>query len=98
MPGRDGTGPMGRGTMSGRGLGVCNGANTGGYGFGFGRGSGRGLGLGAGFGCRRGFGGVFTGEAVALSDKEILSNQKELLQKRLELVRKQLENMSEVNK
>lgn len=94
MPGRDGTGPMGRGSMSGKGFGVCNEANMGGYGVGFGRG----LGLGTGFGCKRGFGGPFAGETVVLSDKEILSNQKELLQKRLDMVSKQLENMSEVNK
>ena len=43
MPGRDGTGPMGRGAIDGRGLGVCNGAELSGYGAGFGRGRGRGL-------------------------------------------------------
>ncbi len=42
MPGRDGTGPMGRGPMTGRGLGRC----------GAGLGRGRGLGLGR----RNGFG------------------------------------------
>jgi len=93
MPGRDGTGPMGRGVMSGRGLGVCNGANVGGYGAGFGRGSGSGLGLGAGYGCRRGFGRFFVGESVGLNDKEILTAQKELFQKRLDVVNKELENM-----
>ncbi len=65
MPGRDGTGPMGRGSMTGRGLGVCSGADVGGYGAGMGRGFGRGLragmgcgfgrGLRSGWGCRRGF-------------------------------------------
>ena len=42
MPGRDGTGPMGRGVIDGRGLGVCTGADVGGYGAGLGRGKGRG--------------------------------------------------------
>ena len=51
MPGRDGTGPMGRGAMSGRGLGACNGTNTVRYGAGLGCG----LGMRLGFGCRRGF-------------------------------------------
>ena len=45
MPGRDGTGPMGRGAIGGRGLGVYNGADVGGYGAGFGRGRDRGRGL-----------------------------------------------------
>ena len=61
MPRRDGTGPMGRGSMTGRGLGVCTGVNA--SGFGRGMGMGLGLGLGLGFrGCRRGFG--FSGVTV----------------------------------
>ena len=43
MPGGDGTGPMGRGPMTGRGLGPC------------GRGLGRGSGFGRGFGRRWAF-------------------------------------------
>ncbi|MFA9422799.1 MAG: DUF5320 domain-containing protein [Sedimentibacter sp.] len=94
MPRRDGTGPMGRGAMTGRGLGVCNGMNVNGYGVGYGRGYGRGLGLGlgAGYGCRRGFATTFVGESVGLTDKELLMEQKELLQNRLDIVTKQLEN------
>ena len=60
MPGGDGTGPMGRGPMTGRGLGLCAGysspgytANSG-YGRGFGRGWGRGFGRGY-WGRGRGF-------------------------------------------
>lgn len=54
MPRRDGTGPEGRGAMTGRGLGPCNGGNPNYYrGFGYGcrggRGYGFGLGNGAGF-------------------------------------------------
>lgn len=45
MPKRDGTGPMGQGSMTGKGLGICRGTNAGGYGIGFGRGFGIGLGL-----------------------------------------------------
>lgn len=88
MPRRDGTGPMGRGSMTGRGLGVCTGVNAGGYG------RGMGLGLGLGFrGCRRGFGfgGVAVNNVAAASDKEYLAEQKDLLEKRLELINKQLE-------
>ncbi len=40
MPTQDGTGPMGQGAMTGRGLGIC------GRGFGFRRGFGRGFGWG----------------------------------------------------
>lgn len=66
MPGRDGTGPMGRGAMSGRGLGVCNGTNVVRYGAGLGRG----LGMGLGFGCRRGFGRYF------IADQTVSKTQK----------------------
>jgi len=50
MPGRDGTGPMGRGAITGKGLGICAMGNAVKYG------AGLGLGLGLGLGCRRGFG------------------------------------------
>jgi len=40
MPGQDGTGPQGLGTMTGRGLGPCGGGMRRGYGRGFGRGFG----------------------------------------------------------
>ncbi|NCD10664.1 MAG: hypothetical protein EOL98_14885 [Negativicutes bacterium] len=88
MPRRDGTGPMGRGSMTGRGLGVCTGVNA----SGFGRGMGMGLGLGL-RGCRRGFGfgGVTVNNVAGNSDKEYLAEQKDLLEKRLELISKQLE-------
>lgn len=108
MPRRDGTGPMGQGTMTGRGLGVCSGVNAPGCGPGFGRGLGRGKGLGTGFGhgagqgygCRRGFafGGYNPGQAYGLTDREILIEQKEFLAKRLDAVNKQLENLGEGDK
>jgi hypothetical protein len=63
MPGFDGTGPMGAGSMTGGGRGFCNPAGGGyvcsgrfGYGFGYGRGLGRGLGTRRGFGPGRGMG------------------------------------------
>jgi len=49
MPGMDGTGPLGLGPMTGRGLGPC------GRGLGWRRGLGRGLGFGRGLGLGRGF-------------------------------------------
>ncbi len=53
MPGRDGTGPQGKGPMTGRKLGPCNKEGKAepiyGRGFGCGRGFGRGFGRGQGF-------------------------------------------------
>ncbi len=88
MPKRDGTGPMGRGSMTGRGFGVCTGSKA----SGFGRGMGMGLGLGF-RGCRKeaGFSGVAVNNVAGNSDKEYLAEQKDLLEKRLELINKQLE-------
>ena len=86
MPRRDGTGPMGAGSTTGRGLGVCAGMNTGKYG----------AGMGPGLGCRRGSGGGFgrsfaANQAVSMP-KEHLQAQKDVLQRRLEEIDKQLEN------
>ncbi len=87
MPRRDGTGPMGAGSMTGRGLGVCTGANAGlGMGLGLRRGFGRGLGRGFG----RGFG---INQTSSKSQKELLEEQKTMLQDRLEVIDKQLENL-----
>ena len=88
MPGRDGTGPIGAGTMTGRGVGLCTGGVTG-------YGAGRGLGLGLGWrrGCGRGLG--KQSGPMNLSDdvsrKELLAQQKQALESRLEMVNKQLE-------
>ena len=63
MPGGNGTGPQGRGPLTGRGMGNCSGSNASnsasygrGFGFGAGRGGGRGGGRGFGRGFNRGFG------------------------------------------
>lgn len=81
MPGRDGTGPIGLGTMTGRGFGPCACAST------------ARQGLGLGLGCRHGFRGGF-GAGFAhpqgLSRNELLNKQKEFLQRRIELIDKQL--------
>jgi hypothetical protein len=93
MPGKDGTGPMGRGAMTGRGFGICAGANAVKYG------AGLGTGLGLGLGCRRGYGRNFAADTTeSKTEKELLTEQKELLQNRLEIISKQLEKLSEVDK
>ena len=83
MPRRDGTGPMGLGTMTGRGCGV----RTEGYGKGMGfksRGS---------YGCKRGVGfqDVAVNNVTGIADYEQLAEQKNFLEKRLESINKQLE-------
>lgn len=88
MPRRDGTGPLGCGAMSGRGLGVCTGANAVKYG------AGLGVGLGLGLGCRRGFGRNFIADpTMSKTQKELLTEQKELLESRLDVISKQLESL-----
>ncbi len=83
MPGRDGTGPQGLGTMTGRGLGPCAGSQS------VGRGCGLGLGLGRRNGFRGGFGRASAGWQ-SLNQRETLLEQKELLQRRIALIDKQL--------
>ena len=75
MPRRDGTGPMGAGSMTGRGLGLCTGTNAVKYG------AGLGMGLGLGLACRRGFGrgfgrGFANNQTSSKTQKELLSEQK----------------------
>jgi len=88
MPGRDGTGPLGAGAMTGRGLGPCA------LGYAAQYGAGLGLGLRRGFGCGRGFGRFYTADQVSpKTKKELLTEQKKLLESRLEFVSRQLENL-----
>jgi len=93
MPRMDGTGPMGMGAATGRGLGICTGAYTNranyvrrgrGLGMGFRRFAGRGLGRG----FKEGFG--FTG---AVNDKSFLKNQASALRAQLSAVEKQLSDI-----
>ena len=88
MPRRDGTGPLGGGAMTGRGLGFCTGANAGAAGI-----PARGLGLGRrGFGRGLGMGlrGARMGGFVPVSDNEALTEEKEILEQRLEAIKQQL--------
>lgn len=83
MPRRNGTGPMGRGATTGRGLGVCNGVNAVGYGAGSGVGQGQGHGMGP-------RGNSVADSTVAKTQRELLQDQKELLESRLDTISKQL--------
>ena len=91
MPGRDGTGPMGAGAGTGRGMGGCVGTPVNGqypvYGSGCQRRAGRGGMQSRGFG--RGFAGVYP----AATQKEALERQRAALQERLDQVDGQLKNL-----
>lgn len=96
MPGRNRTGPLGQGAMSGRGLGDCRGTAAQneapafgrgrGMGAGGGMGRGRGQGLGRGFG--RGLGGQIADDAPAGQSQAELEREIEELKKRLKAVEK----------
>jgi hypothetical protein len=83
MPGGDGTGPMGRGIMTGKGYGFCAGSNV----------SRCGAAWGLGMGFRRGFGRYMAVDPtfVPKTQKEVLAEQKELLENQLKFVNKRLE-------
>ncbi len=90
MPRRDGTGPMGAGSMTGRGIGLCTGAGTVKYG--------AGPGVGLGLACRHGFSGGFgkgfgVDQTSPKTQKEMLYEQKIILQDRLKVIDKQLEDL-----
>lgn len=82
MPGKDGTGPMGMGAITGRGLGFCAGVNSPGYSRRIGRCCGRGFGVGANSN--------YNNRTVS---KEVLQAQKEWLKAELETIDKQLESI-----
>jgi len=90
MPGRDGTGPQGLGTMTGRAAGCCagkgqpdNSARVGGRGCGQGLGRGQGRGLGRGLGMRNR--GVPAGTPA--NEDAVLAQQETALQTQLDAVR-----------
>lgn len=93
MPGRDGTGPMAKGTMRGRGMGYCySGGKSG-------RGYRQGIGMGSGNGCRRA-NGQFDND-VALMDQEmtknVLENRKSILEKQLTHIKNALLSLEKTN-
>lgn len=107
MPRRDGTGPLGMGPMTGRGMGYCAGFVTPAFGnAGFGTGRGRGFrrmfymtgmpGWARYGGYPHGFP-VYAGataEPVA-DEKEVLQNQVPFLEKQLNQVRERLKGLEE---
>ncbi len=76
MPGRDGTGPYGEGSMTGRGFGYCTKANV----------YRRGIGLGIRYRCRGRY--IINADM----NKSYLEEEKELLQKRIEEINEALDN------
>lgn len=100
MPGRDGTGPLGQGPFTGRGMNSENeprvetgngGRSEVRLGRGNVPGARFGLGLGPANGCRR----RQVQPCSVEIDQATLSNEKVLLQRRLELVNQQLNRLSE---
>ena len=103
MPGLDRTGPMGAGSITGGGRGLCR---TGGLsrpsdkrefrmggGRGFGRRMGRGRGFGRGLGYGRGFGSPenrFFSNVTPTGELEILKNDAENLKKELDAIGKRI--------
>jgi hypothetical protein len=103
MPGGDGTGPMGRGPMSGRAAGTCAGSGmpgsanpVPGRGFGMGFGRGRGAGgrgpVGGGRGWRNMFFATGLPGWMRFGDQQTLKTQVEGLQSELDFIKKRLEN------
>lgn len=93
MPRFDGSGPMGKGLKTGRGMGYCdtNSVNTNksfGFGMGLGRGFGRGFTGGGGRGfCRW----AFPGSNNGFDEKAYLERQKEIIEERLNYLNNQNE-------
>ena len=89
MPGFDGTGPLGRGPMTGRCMGRCAGARTG-----AGFGAGRGLGAGRGFASRAGRYSMGWSASIT-KEQEIgdLKAERELMQKELDEINKRLSEL-----
>ena len=96
MPGRNRTGPLGQGALSGRGLGGCRGTaaydQAPGFGRGRGMGGGGGMGRGRGMGMGRGFGRGLGAQLIdeTESDRENAELKKEIedLKNRIEKVEK----------
>lgn len=92
MPGMNGTGPMGQGAMTGRGMGVCQG-----YGLG--------KGIGQGLGCRRGIdrgmvrGVRFNGYNSLLrddvTDQKALEQRQSFLEAQLKSIKAKLASFSQ---
>ena len=90
MPRGDGTGPMGMGSMSGRGAGFCAGYNIAGF-------ANRGRVTGAGPGRRAGFRSAGAGMGRGMSavnagdDKKTLRRQVDVMQSQLDALKRRLD-------
>ncbi len=94
MPGRNGTGPMGMGQMTGRGFGFCGNRFYGRrncYEMSFGR---RGFGYGARFGVGYGYGSRY-GFRNDMTEKEYLQDQKEFLESQIELIEREIDDLND---
>jgi hypothetical protein len=96
MPGRDRTGPMGAGPMTGRAAGLCTGNMQPGYGGGFRGNAWCGQGFGAGLRGRRFGGRNFIPASVSKADEsEILKNQAEYLKASLNEVNRRIDELKQ---
>ena len=94
MPRRDGTGPQGNGSMSGRMMGICKTSNDD---VDFIPGSGKRMGMRAGmksgFGCKKCSERYGAGRQLDDSSrKEMLSREKEMLEERLSQIKREIED------
>lgn len=87
MPRRDGTGPMGEGSLSGRGLGQCKdqGDENKAYGLNSGRGRCSSRGLGRGRGQRNRF-------CASVDTQESLARERQILMRRIEVLDNLIDN------
>ena len=107
MPGGDGTGPIGRGPMTGRAAGLCAGNpnlgyTTSGYGQGYGRGWGRGVGRGFWGRSRRfwyrGYNDMPFNQSTTEEEKVYLENVVKNLKEELKAVTDRLKALSKEKK
>ena len=95
MPGRDFTGPLGRGPFTGRGIGIYDDNQAHGYGRFSGRGRGlrhlHGYGRGFGFGQNAGF---YRENYTDVQEKTILENEIRILKNHLSQLETRLSNVS----
>jgi len=101
MPNQDGTGPMGQGPLTGRGLGPCGRGLARGRvfarGFGAGRGFARGFGTGRGFGWRFAQGATIPAQPLPAEQVELSkSEQRKVLKAELEELKQEEKEIKEM--
>ena len=99
MPGRDRTGPMGAGPMTGKAAGLCTGNMQPGYGGGFRGNAWCRQGLGSGFRGRRYAGRIMAPAPYVQADEsEVLKNQAEYLKNSLDAINRRIEELNAAQK